>query len=76
MSGDADEGTASFTAKDSTITTNKGDTIFVTNTKATISLTNNKIINNDSTGAFLRIQSGKWGRSGSNGGDVTLNVNN
>ena len=32
MSGDADEGTASFTAKDSTITTNKGDTIFVTNT--------------------------------------------
>ena len=76
MSGDADEGLASFSAKDSTITTNKGDTIFVTNTKATISLTNNKIINNDSTGAFLRIQSGKWGRSGSNGGDVTLNVNN
>ena len=76
MSGDADEGLAAFTAKDSTITTNKGDTIFVTNTKATISLTNNKIINNDSTGAFLRIQSGKWGRSGSNGGDVTLNVNN
>ena len=76
MSGDADEGLATFTAKDSTITTNKGDTIFVTNTKATISLTNNKIINNDSTGAFLRIQSGKWGRFGSNGGDVTLNANN
>ena len=76
MSGDADEGLASFSAKDSTITTNKGDTIFVTNTKATISFTNNKIINNDSTGAFLRIQSGKWGRSGSNGGDVTLNANN
>lgn len=76
MSGDADEGLASFSVKDSTITTNKGDTIFVTNTKATISFTNNKIINNDSTGAFLRIQSGKWGRSGSNGGDVTLNANN
>lgn len=76
MSGDADEGLVSFSAKDSTIITNKGDTIFVTNTKATISLTNNKIINNDSTGAFLRIQSGKWGRSGSNGGDVTLNANN
>ena len=76
MSGDADEGLASFSAKDSIIITNKGDTIFVTNTKATISLTNNKIINNDSTGAFLRIQSGKWGRSGSNGGDVTLNANN
>ena len=76
MSGDADEGTASFTAKDSTITTNKGDTIFVTNTKAVITLINNKIINNDSTGCFLRIQSGKWGNSGSNGGDVTLNAEN
>ena len=76
MSGDADEGTASFTAKDSTITTNKGDTIFVTNTKATISLTNNKFVNNDSTGGFLRIQAGKWGTSGSNGGEVTLNATN
>ena len=76
MSGDADEGTALFTAKDSTITTNKGDTIFVTNTKATISLTNNKIVNNDSSGGFLRIQAGKWGNSGSNGGDVTLNASN
>lgn len=76
MSGDADEGTALFTAKDSTITTNKGDTIFVTNTKATIALTNNKIINNDVAGAFLRIQSGKWGNSASNGGDVILNANN
>ena len=76
MSGDADEGTASFTAKDSTITTNKGDTIFVTNTKAIISLTNNKIVNNDKAGVFLRIQAGKWGNTGSNGGDVTLNANN
>ena len=76
MSGDADQGNASFTAKDSTITTNKGDTIFVTNTTATISLTNNKIINNDKTGGFLRIQSSKWGNSGSNGGNVILNAIN
>ena len=76
MSGDADQGNASFTAKNSTITTNKGDTIFVTNTTATISLTNNKIINNDKTGGFLRIQSGKWGNSGSNGGNVILNAIN
>ena len=74
MSGDADEGTASFTATNSTITTNKGDTIFVTNTKATINLTNNTIVNND--GDFLRIQTGKWGKSGSNGGTVTLNASN
>ena len=74
MSGDADTGTSIFSAKDSTITTNKGDTIFVTNTTATINLENNKIVNND--GDFLRIQTGKWGSSGSNGGDVTLNLIN
>ena len=72
MSGDADTGTAKFTAENSTITTNKGDTIFVTNTTAEVNLTNNKITNND--GDFLRIQAGKWGNSGSNGGDVTLNM--
>ena len=74
MSGDADTGTAKFTAENSTITTNKGDTIFVTNTTAEVNLTNNKIVNND--GDFLRIQAGKWGKSGSNGGDVTLNMTN
>ena len=72
MSGDADEGTASFTAENSEITTNKGDTIFVTNTTAKISLSNNTIVNNDEDGGFLRIQSGKWGNSGSNGGNVSL----
>ena len=76
MSGDADEGTASFTATDSEITTNKGDTIFVTNTTATLSLTGNTFINNDKDGAFLRIQTGKWGTSGKNGGTVTLNSTN
>lgn len=76
MSGDADQGTASFTAKNSSITTNKGDTIFVTNTTATVNLENNTIINNDSEGAFIRIQSGKWGTSGSNGGTVTLKAVN
>lgn len=74
MSGDADSGVSSFTAKDSTITTNKGDTIFVTNTKSTINLENNTIANKD--GDFLRIEAGKWGNSGSNGGDVTLNMTN
>lgn len=74
MSGDASVGEASFTAKNSNITTNKGDTIFVTNTTATINLENNTITNND--GDFLRIQTGKWGNSGSNGGNVTLNMSN
>ena len=76
MSGDAADGQAVFTAKNSTITTNQGDSFYVTNTTAEINLENNKIINNDSTGNFLRIQKDSWGNSGSNGGDVTLNLTN
>ena len=76
MSGDAADGEAVFTSKNSTITTNKGDSFYVTNTTATINLENNKITNNDSTGNFLRIQKDSWGNSGSNGGDVTLNLTN
>ena len=76
MSGDADNGTSVFTSKNSKITTNNGDTLYVTNTTATISLENNTIINNDSNGNFLRIQKDSWGNSGSNGGNVTLNMTN
>ena len=76
MSGDAAEGVATFTAKDSTITTNNGDSIYVSNTSAVINLTNNKFINNDSNGYFLRAQKDAWGNEGSNGGNVTLNLTN
>lgn len=76
MSGDAEEGTASFTAKNSQITTNKGDTIYVTNTKAIITLENNRLINNDETGAFLRAQSDSLGNTNNNGGIVELTLNN
>lgn len=76
MSGDAATGKAVFTAKNSTITTNKGDTLYVTNTTAEINLENNTIVNNDDTGNFLRIQKDSWGNSGSNGGTVTLNMTN
>ena len=76
MSGDAATGKAVFTAKNSTITTNKGDSFYVTNTTAEINLENNTIVNNDGTGNFLRIQKDSWGNSGSNGGTVTLNMTN
>ena len=76
MSGDAATGKAVFTAKNSTITTNKGDSFYVTNTTAEINLENSAIVNNDSTGNFLRIQKDSWGNSGSNGGTVTLNMAN
>lgn len=76
MSGDAATGKAVFTAKNSTITTNKGDSFYVTNTTAEINLENNTIVNNDDTGNFLRIQKDSWGNSGSNGGTVALNMTN
>ena len=76
MSGDASTGEAEFSAKDSTIVTEKGDTFYVTNTSAKITLENNKITNKDSSGNFLRIQKDSWGNSGSNGGNVTFSMNN
>ena len=76
MSGDADTGVATFKSSNSKITTHKGDTLYVTNTKANITLENNTIVNNDTTGNFLRIQKDSWGNSGSNGGEVTLTLKN
>ncbi len=76
MSGDASNGGGSFTATDSTIVNNNGDVFFVTNNSASITLQNNTIINNDASGALLRAQAGAWGTSGSNGGHVTLTLDN
>ena len=76
MSGDASNGTSSFTSKNSKITTNKGDTFYVTNTTAVINLENDTITNDDKSGAFLRIKKDSWGNSGSNGGNVTLKATN
>ena len=76
MSGDADVGTSSFTAGNSKIVNNKGDIFFITNTSTVIELENNEIINNDVDGAFIKISSAKWGTSGKNGGEVTLNAKN
>ena len=76
MSGDASEGMAEFSAKNSQITTNKGDTFYITNTTATISLNNNTIVNNDSDGYFLRAQKDSWGKDNENGGDVVITMTN
>ena len=76
MSGDAEEGTGTFSAQSSTLTTNQGDSFYVTNTTAKIALSNNVINNADSTGAFLRAESSKWGTTGANGGHVTLDFSN
>lgn len=76
MSGDADEGLASFTMNNSSLLNKQGDIFFVNNTVATINLNNVDIANEDKTGLFLRAQAAGWGNSGSNGGHVTLNAYN
>ena len=74
MSWDADEWTASFTAKDSKIITNNGDTIYVTNTRAEILLQNNEISNTNWD--FLRIEAAARWKQGSNWWDVNLSLVN
>jgi len=72
MSGDADEGLASFSMKDGSLTNVNGDIFFVNNTVATITLENVEIVNQDENGVFLRAEAAGWGSEGSNGGKVNL----
>ena len=74
MSGDADEGTASFTMEGGSLTNKNGDVFFVNNTEATINLTDVEITNEDEDGVFLRAEAAGWGTEGENGGNVTLNA--
>lgn len=74
QSGDAAEGTSSFTAEGSTITNKNGDIFFVNNTATDISLTDTTITNEDAEGVFLRAAAAGWGSEGSNGGKVNLNA--
>ena len=73
MSGDAAEGTASFTMNGGTLTNKNGDIFFVNNTVADINLSDASIIN-EGDGIFLRAAAAGWGTEGSNGGQVTLNA--
>ena len=72
MSGDADEGLASFAMNEGTLTNLNGDVFFVNNTTAAIDLSGAEIINEDEEGVFLRAAAAGWGSEGSNGGHVTL----
>ena len=72
MSGDAAEGTSSFTMNGGTLTNANGDVFFVNNTATDINLTNATIVNNDNNGVFLRAAAAGWGSEGSNGGQVSL----
>lgn len=72
MSGDADEGTSSFTASGGSITNKKGDIFFVNNTATEINLSGTEITNEDTDGLFLRAAAAGWGSEGSNGGKVNM----
>ena len=82
MSGDAGEGTGTFTAKNSTLSVDKNSDyyktapmFFVTNTDAVINLTNTKL--NFGSGTLISAMgTSEWGNSGSNGGNVTLGATN
>lgn len=74
MSGDAAQGTSSFTMNGGTLTNENGDIFFVNNTATDINLTNASVTNNDAQGVFLRAAAAGWGSEGSNGGQVNLNA--
>lgn len=82
MSGDASEGTGTFVAEDSVLeidsTSNNYKTspmFFVTNTDAKVNLKN--VTLKYGSGTLLKIAgTDEWGKSGSNGGNVTFNAEN
>ena len=81
MSGDAGEGTGTVNLSDSTLEvsdTAEGKTapfFFIANTKAVINLENNTL--KYQSGLLLKAEgTSEWGKSGSNGGEVTLNATN
>ncbi|MBQ7740931.1 MAG: hypothetical protein IJT65_06850 [Eubacterium sp.] len=80
MSGDAGEGTGTFTAKGSALSVQKDSKyyktapmFFITNTDAVINLTDTKLA--FGSGILIRAKgTDEWGTSGSNAGNVTLNA--
>lgn len=80
MSGDAEEGTSSFSMEGGSLLSHKGDVFYVTNTDCTIQLDNVKIQNEDPEGALLRISGNSgsrgWGKAGANGGKARFTVQN
>lgn len=83
MSGDASEGTGTFSATDSTLTISKKSKIyetspmfFITNTDAVINLENTKLNYGSNQLVTVSGNDSEWGSQGSNGGNLTLNATN
>ncbi len=71
FSGDAREGVARLAMKRSTLSAATGPVFFVTNTRAEIVL-DNCVLQASAGAPLLSAGAARWGRSGSNGGKVTL----
>lgn len=83
MSGDASEGTGTFSATDSTLTISKKSKVyktspmfFITNTDAVINLENTKLNYGSNQLVAVSGNDGEWGSQGSNGGNLTFNATN
>ena len=74
MSGDASEGESSFTMTNGSMTAETGAMFHVTNTTTTINLENVDFTYASDSNVFLNASADSWGRTGSNGGQVTLNL--
>lgn len=74
MSGDAEQGNASFSMTGGSLTAKQGDMIYVTNTSCDISLTNVDLTlaNDTLLTAAGNSSSRGWGTAGSNGAAVTM----
>ncbi len=83
MSGDAGVGTGTFTATNSKLSVLSSSNVynttpffFVTNTNATISLTNVEANFSTEQKFISALGTDEWGKSGSNGGEVTVSAEN
>ena len=75
FSGDANVGIAEFAAKDSVLNNQStGPMFYITNTTAKATLENTAL--NQSGDILVKVTSDRWGSSGKNGGDFTLNAKN
>lgn len=81
MSGDASVGTGSFTATDCTLTVLASSSVynvtpffFITNTDATIDLTSTSVSFSAAEKFISALGTSEWGRSGNNGGKVTVTL--
>ena len=74
MSGDASMGTAAFSMTGGSLTSMTGCMFHVTNTTTEIDLSGVDLTNADDSDDFIIISEDSWGKSGSNGGHVTLNL--